>query len=256
MATIPTMTRIPKPLVYQGPIHLNDEVMERLAEIRSKAAFNVVDAQHLHDFTRLNAQASLAHKALMQTQSTIIPPGFTLVYSMERHPPLYKQFRHLSLSSPQPDKVPGKKTAWRVAQVMGFVGELTDCSIVWVEQLSQGMTIQLLQALIGPGIDQKPIVRQDRDVRMCTGCGALNTAETAMTEKGAKPSEGDISICFSCGLVSQMQNGMWEARNAEQIAALDPEMQLEIKELTETRIKMFGTTPLNQQHPNPKEGNV
>jgi transcription elongation factor Elf1 len=59
----------------------------------------------------------------------------------------------------------------------------------------------------------------------CSRCGyEMNEAE-CLTEKGAQPDNGSITMCLNCGAIYEMRNEKWESLKAHEFAKLSNEMK-------------------------------
>jgi hypothetical protein len=95
------------------------------------------------------------HMQQMNQQSVRLPFDYLVTFSIERNHPGGRVARHLSVSSPNPNRVPRPQAVWMVAEELGFTGvEVTGevpplGSTIWLEKLQgHGEAVNLVQ-LIG-----------------------------------------------------------------------------------------------------------
>lgn len=123
--------------------------LKALAEV---AAANPVDMDGLLE--RLKDPANKRrHRQQMTHQSVRLPFDYLVTFSIEINHPIGAA-RHLSLSSPNPDRVPRPQAVWMVAEVLGFTGVVVDseepppASTIWLEDLEgHGKAVNLVQPI-------------------------------------------------------------------------------------------------------------
>lgn len=118
-----------------SPFLLGPDERAALQELRKRASRDPVDMPGLLE--RLATPAGKrAHMDRMNRLSLQLPFGYVLTYSIERGHPS-GTCRHMSLSSPNPARLPLPAAVWMVAEELGFSGSLADCA-VWLEELQRG----------------------------------------------------------------------------------------------------------------------
>ncbi len=117
---------------------------EAIAALIRKAEASPVRMANLEE--RLKRPALRAvHMQQMTEQSIPIPHGYFVTYSIEDEHPAGR-CRHISISVGQPDMLPSPEAVWMIAQRFGFRGDMRAC-IAWIEELSQGDAINLVQTV-------------------------------------------------------------------------------------------------------------
>jgi len=117
------------------PLLIGEAQREALHDLRERAARAPVDITTLKD--RLaTVDGKLAHVDHMSAQTVEIPADYLVTFSIETgHPG--GAARHLSMSVNARGRVPIPEALWMVAEELGFLGGLEDCTI-WPERLRRG----------------------------------------------------------------------------------------------------------------------
>lgn len=130
------------------PFLIGPEQIEALRLLREEAARRPVDVRTLN--ARLaTEQGKTAHRDQMTAQTVEIPVAYLVTFSVEvGHPG--GAARHLSMSVQRPGRGPLPEVVWMVAQELGFVGTLSECT-VWIEDLQgHGKAVNLAQIISPP----------------------------------------------------------------------------------------------------------
>lgn len=130
------------------PFLLGPADCDALHELRDRAARAPVDIRDLTE--RISRPTGKAvHMRQMTAQTIELPFGYAVTYSVEFGHPI-GTCRHMSMSSPRPDRVPRPEALWLVAVELGFVGELEQCA-VWPEALQgHGIAVNVVQPITAP----------------------------------------------------------------------------------------------------------
>lgn len=106
-------------------------------------------ARHPVDMTTLKARfdtrdGKRRHMRQMTKQTVYLPANFAVTFSIETGHPI-GACRHMSMSVNRPDRVPSPEGLWMVAEELGFIGDLSSCT-VWPEKLQgHGQAINVVQ---------------------------------------------------------------------------------------------------------------
>ena len=124
------------------PFLLGEHERAALQALRELAAKKPVEMRGLVERLRL-PKVKTRHMRQMTAQTVELPFGWTVTLSIETGHSV-GVCRHMSMASPNPDRVPLPEVVWMIAAELGFVGDLTLCA-VWPETLSQGVAINVVQ---------------------------------------------------------------------------------------------------------------
>lgn len=118
---------------------------EALALLRGVAAANPVDMRGLPERLKL-PEHKQRHMAQMTAQSVAIPRDFLVTFSVETGHPCGAA-RHLSMSVGKVGRLPNEPAVWLIAELLGFVGGLSEC-LCWVEDLQgHGKAVNVVQPI-------------------------------------------------------------------------------------------------------------
>ena len=128
------------------PLLIGQQERGDLQRLRELAASHPVDMQTIT--ARLaTPDGKAAHMNQMTAQSVAIPIGFLVTFSIETGHPC-GTCRHMSVSTSAPGRVPSPVGVWMLAQHLGFVGGLEDCTH-WIEELrGHGRAVNVVQELM------------------------------------------------------------------------------------------------------------
>ena len=116
------------------PLIITDVVTRQLEELRSLAAAHPVDMPELVERLK-NPEGKATHRKQMSAQTVFVPASFDVTFSIERGHPC-GICRHMSMSSRLENRMPTPSAVWMIAEKLGFVGDLRDCT-VWLEELDR-----------------------------------------------------------------------------------------------------------------------
>lgn len=117
------------------PLIIGPKEQVALAELRRKALEDPINMTGLTEALKL-PKIKAQHMKRMGALSIDIPFGFVVTFSIETNHPS-GAMRHMSMSSPVAGKVPSPEGAWMVAEELGFIGSLSQCTL-WFESLTRG----------------------------------------------------------------------------------------------------------------------
>jgi hypothetical protein len=127
------------------PLWIGPEQRAALAALRELALAHPVEMRQVLELLKTRA-GKAQHMRQMDKQSVEIPFGFLVTFSIELGHPA-GTCRHMSMSAPNPERVPSPEGVWMVAELLGFVGDGIEdgtCT-VWLEDLKQGRAVNLVQ---------------------------------------------------------------------------------------------------------------
>lgn len=123
---------------------IRDQERLALRALRVRAAAAPVDMRGITE--RLaTPEGKAKHVDQMTAQTVAIPLDYLVTFSIEvGHPG--GTARHLSVTVGRRDRYPLPGAIWLIAAELGFVGGLAQCDIVYPEQLSQGLAVNVIQS--------------------------------------------------------------------------------------------------------------
>jgi hypothetical protein len=128
------------------PLFVGPDEKAALAQLREKAAADPVDVSDLNERLK-DPVEELRHRDRMNALSVRLPFAYFVTFSIETGHPAGIA-RHMSMSVGREGRVPTPEAVWMIAEMLGFVGGLERCELVWMEKLRDGGdAVNLVQLL-------------------------------------------------------------------------------------------------------------
>jgi hypothetical protein len=139
------------------PFIIGADEIAKLVELKELAEANPVDMAVLMPRLK-NPRHKKQHMRRMNDQTVMLPFGYMVTFSTEINHPNGRAARHMSMSSPNEDRVPNQYAVWMVAEHLGFTGPHSDidraednliaCDAVWMEDLKgHGKAVNVVQLI-------------------------------------------------------------------------------------------------------------
>ena len=118
------------------PLVITPIEIEKFKALKAYALKNPIDMREVEEMVKTPAGLR-RHIDRMSVYTVEMPFGFTVTFSVERGHNIDTLCWHLSMASPNPNRLPTPEAVKMVAEHFGFTGDLQNWA-VWIENLKDG----------------------------------------------------------------------------------------------------------------------
>ena len=126
---------------------IDSSAAEMLASLKKRAEASPISLADMHRMVEA-AQSGQALRLIPEDQTVYLPMGWSVTFTHEDHPS--GRARHMSMASPNRERVPIEPALEMVMGHLGFVGSVREC-VTWLEPLAEGHAVNVVEVFQASG---------------------------------------------------------------------------------------------------------